>query len=227
MIGHIVDMVHIVDVPANIDAAYAAEVDWSHGYRLNPDARLALVGASRISKAANGLLSAGNADRDRVAVVLGGDFGSLSSYESFFDGLIRKAAQPLPYTHALPSTPTAALSIFFELHGPTLTVSGEAEVGVTAVRVAQMLLAAGRCDKVIVGCWHTPSATTAKAGLPETAQLMLLLLDHVRNESRDSLRPGDLAAWSGGRNGRTCVDVLSEWFAVNANQFETPMLMAS
>jgi len=227
MIGQLVDTVHIVDAPENIDTAYAAEVDWSQGYKLNPDSRLALVGVGRILKAVGNIFGAGGAERDRVALVLGSDFGSLCSYESFFNGLTRKVAQPLPYTHALPSTPTAALSIFHELHGPTLTVSGEAEVGVSAVRVAQMLLAAGRCDKVIVGCWHAPSATTAKAGLADTAQLLLLLLEQSNGERRSALQPGDLAMWSGGRDGRTCVEVLNEWVAGHRQQFEAPIRMAS
>jgi 3-oxoacyl-(acyl-carrier-protein) synthase len=218
MMAQLSRTVRISDMPASIDAAYAAEVDWSQGYRLNPDARLALVGAGRLLQGT----ANEDAERDRTAVVLGSDFGSLCSYETFYDGLARGKAQPLPYTHALPSTPTAALSIYLGLHAPTLTVSGEAEVGVSAVRVAQLLLASDRCNKVIVGCWHTPSATTAQAGLSERAQLLLLLLERAENGG-GRLGFGDLAVWSGSRDGRTCVDVLGEWLAANEKKFEAPV----
>jgi hypothetical protein len=195
---------------------------------LNPDSRLLLLGATRLIERLRHLGDGtdGSLDKYRTALVLGSDFGSLGSYEIFHDSVVAaKAAQPLIYAHALPSTPTAALSIRFGFHGPTITVSGDAEVGVTALRTALMLLALGRCDRALAGCWHTPSATTAKAGLPASAQLLLIALR--RRAGR--VRPEDFPAWSGSRQGRSCVDVLAAWLDANRSDFEhdlNPMMGA-
>ena len=231
MIAQLLDSVHILDTPQNIDAAYAAEVDWAQGYRLNPDSRLLLLGASRlIARLRHGEEGAnGNLDKFRTALVLGSDFGSLSSYEVFHDSIIAaEAPRPLggatarldvavsAAVHAMPSIPTAALSIRFGFHGPTITVSGEAEVGVMALRTALMLLAQGRCDTALAGCWHMPSATTARAGLPASAQLLLIALRRCAGRAR----PEDFPTWSEHRQGRSCVDVLAAWLALNRSAFE-------
>lgn len=210
MIARLIDQVEIRDTPQSVDAAYAAEVDWEHGYRSNPDSRLVLLGTHRLIERVRRVTGAG-ADTRRTGLVLGSHFGSMLSYEAVYASMAMKVANPLACTHALPSTPAAAVSIHFGLCGPTLTVSGEAEVGVTAVRNTLMLLAQGRCDTAIAGCWHMPSATAHAAGLPDRAELLLIALHRQAQGAQSGAGLDDFPAWTGVAEGCTCVDILADW----------------
>ena len=227
----IVDLVRIDESLADIDTAYAAEVDWQQGYRLNPDSRLVLLGVKRVLKRISGMGGGENEgfDKLRTALVIGSAFGSLCSYEAFFESVKRKRVEPLTYTYAMPSTATAAASICFQLLGPTVTVSGEDEVGIAAVNNSATMLAIGRCDLAIAGCWHVPSHTTRKEGLPERAQLSLLALQ--RGAAADNgFVPASRQARvdlplrvTGSR--RSCVDVLSDWVVANQQGFADAKFM--
>ena len=221
MIATVVDRIDVCGMPDEIDEAYAREVNWAQGFRLNPDARLLLLGIDRLLKrTAKGNDLALSVDRNKTstAVVLGSDFGSLFSYESFFDGIIQKKAQPLAYTHALPSTPTAAASIYFGFVGQTITLSGDAFVGISALQSAVLLLSLQRCDRVVAGCWHSPSDTTRGFGLPERANLLLLVLERAPASDGRHAQLG-ITRRSDTRECRTCVEVLDSWIEENAEQF--------
>src|SRR5262249_35008807 len=152
-------------------------------------------------------------------LVLGSAFGSLCSYEAFFDSTKKRKVEPLAYTYAMPSTATAAASICFRLLGPTITVAGEEAAGIAAVNNSIAMLAIGRCDLAVTGCWHVPSQTTRKEGLPERAQLLLLALqrpDAAKGPfaSVDQLARANIPIRSA-RNRRSCVEVLSDWVVAN------------
>jgi len=217
----IIDLVSIDESPADLDTAYAVEVDWQQGYRLNPDSRLILLGVTRVLKRISSVSDGGGdgLDRKRTALVLGSAFGSLCSYETFFDSTKRLKVEPLAYTYAMPSTPTAAASICFRLLGPTITVCGEEEAGIAALNNCVTMLASGRCDLAVTGCWHVPSQTTRKEGLPERAQLLLLALQRPdaakgRFASVNQLARTNIPFRSAGSR-RSCVEVLSDWVVAN------------
>ena len=215
----IIDVVSINDDLADLDTAYAGEVDWQQGYRLNPDSRLVLLGVKRVLKRIAGVGDDGSdgSERQRTALVLGSAFGSLCSYEAFFDSTRKTRVEPLAYTYAMPSTPTAAASICFRLVGPTVTVSGEEEVGIAALNNSVTMLAIGRCDLAITGCWHAPSQTTRKEGLPERAQLLLLALQRPSASGPVDVsrlaRADNPFRSAGGR--RSCVEALNDWVVAN------------
>lgn len=217
----LIDTVRIVDRPDRIEAAYATEVNWPQGYRLNADARLLLLGASRLINRLRsaGIRLTGPAEKLRTALVLGQNFGSLSSYEAFDDSLLAGAAEPLACTLALPSVPVSAIGIRFGFCGPALTLAGGVEVGLMAVRDTLLLLALNRCDHAIVGCWYSPSATTLQAGLPDSAQLILLALQAGADRKAMVAAARAIPAWRGGAGARTCVDVLDRWLSANGAAF--------
>jgi 3-oxoacyl-(acyl-carrier-protein) synthase len=224
----IIDLVSIDESPADLDTAYAVEVDWQQGYRLNPDSRLILLGVKRVLKRLSSVGDDGSEgfDRLRTALVFGSAFGSLCSYEAFFDSTKKTRVEPLAYTYAMPSTPTAAASICFRLLGPTITVSGEEEAGIAALKNSITMLAIGRCDLAITGCWHAPSQTTRKEGLPERAQLLLLALQRPAAAngpfaSVNQLARADIPFHSAGSR-RSCVEVLGDWLVANQQDLVEP-----
>lgn len=164
-----------------IGAAYDAEFGWVKAHRINPDVKLLLLAVQRLrnrlgehwGEGDKGLLS------HRTALVLGSQLGCMASYEAFDNGMRRKTPSPIAFTYALPSTAAAAVSIHFGIHGPLLTMSGGAEVGLAALRNAVRLLESRRCDMAIAGCLFVPSETSARAGLPSVAQVLLLAIERV------------------------------------------------
>jgi len=217
----LLDIVRIVNRPDQVEAAYAAEVNWPQGYRLNADARLLLLGASRLIgrlRGAGSKLSRPE-EKSRTALVLGQTFGSLSSYEIFHDSLLAGAAEPLACTLALPSVPVSAIGIRFGFCGPSITVAGGLEVGLLALRDALLLLAQDRCDHVITGCWYLPSATTASSGLPDYAKLVLIALRAGDKRKATMAVAREMTTWCGGAGAATCVDLLDEWLCDNATAF--------
>jgi len=227
----IADVISIDESLTDVDLAYATEVDWQQGYRLNPDSRLVLLGVKRILKRISGAGGDSNDgfDKSRAALVIGSSFGSLCSYEAFFESVKRKRVEPLTYTYAMPSTATAAASICFQLLGPTVTMSGEDEVGIAAVNNSVTMLAVGRCDLAIAGCWHVPSQTTRKEGLPERAQMLVLALQRAAAADNGLA----LLTWKAGAdlpfpvtaNRRSCVETLSDWIVANQQSFANAKFM--
>ena len=163
------------DSAAGVDAAYRGEVNWMQGYRINSDARLVLLGVQRIL--ARGL--AKEAELRRAALVLGCQLGSMGSYEAFDDSLAQGQTSPLSFSHALPSTALASASVRHGLRGPTLTLVGGGEVGVRAFRQGVRMLASGRAELAVAGCWEAPSETASRVGLPSRPRLLLAVLEQA------------------------------------------------
>jgi hypothetical protein len=221
----LIDAVRITGHIDEVEAAYAVEVNWPQGYRLNADARLLLLGASRlIDRLRPTQVHLGDTKENfSTALVMGQNFGSLSSYERFHDTVLAGAAEPLACTLAIPSVPVTAIGIRFGISGPALTIAGGIEVGLLAVRDALMLLSLNRCKRAVAGCWYVPSATSARAGLPDRAQAILLALEGRGNLEAIATVARRMPGWRGSGNPRTCVELLSQWLDANAAMFGAPV----
>lgn len=152
-----------------LEQAYAREVRWAQGFRVNADSRLMLLGMRRLL--ARKVVS--EHELRAAAFVVGCRLGAMSSYESFDDGLLQGKEVPLAFAYALPSMPLACASICHSLRGVTYTLTGEGNVGIRAFRQAAALLESGTCGAVVTGCWESPSAT---AGAQHGACRLLLLV---------------------------------------------------
>ncbi len=153
---------------AGLAEAYAREVRWAQGFRVNADSRLMLLGMRRLL--ARKLLA--EHELRAAAFVIGCRLGAMDSYESFDDGLAHGKEMPLAFAYALPSMPLACASICHSLRGVTYTLTGEGDAGIQAFRQAVALLESGAYRTVVSGCWESPSATAG----PDHAACRLLLL---------------------------------------------------
>jgi hypothetical protein len=194
--------------PEELETAYAAEVSWQPATRINGDSRLVILGLQR-------LLRGKDTDTgERTALVLGAQYGAMESFEAFDHSLAAGPPQPRAFAHALPSTPVAAASIRFGFRGPTVTLSGGSDIGITALRQALLMLDRGRCDRCITGCWHMPSATTAAAGLPANAELLLLLLHRTEAEFPFFAARETESSSKRTNTGVSCVASLAAWLKI-------------
>lgn len=164
-----------IDADASqIDAWYRKELRWPHALRVNLDARLLMLGLHRLRCA----LQLSDAEFRALGFVVGCRLGAMESYEAFERSLAQRYPAPLSFTHALPSIPLACASLHFRLQGQTLTLAGDADVGVRALAQAALLVRAGRCARAVAGCWETPSDTArTRHRADERCRLLLALVD--------------------------------------------------
>lgn len=140
---------------ATLCDAYRREVRWPHGYRINTDARLLLVAVHRML--ALKLLT--EEEFRQASVVMGCRLGAMDSYEAFDASIAQQHPAPLAFAYALPSMPVAGISVRYGLRGVTATLTGQDDVGLHALRQGVTLLRSARAQRVVVGCWETPSQT--------------------------------------------------------------------
>jgi 3-oxoacyl-(acyl-carrier-protein) synthase len=149
-----------LDLPLDqLDDVYRDEVDWKEGYRINRDARLVLIGLQRV-------LDSGALELARLreaGIVLGCEDGAMDSYAAFHDGMLTRRPAPLAYSHALPSIPLASAALRHQLTGETYTLVGSTDLGLRVVSHGRQMLAAGRAEAVIVGCWRISTASAPDA----------------------------------------------------------------
>lgn len=163
----------IEEPQAALDRAYAREVRWAQGFRVNVDSRLVLLGMRRLLS--RRLVSEG--ELRAAAVVAGCRLGAMDSYEAFDCGLAQGREVPLAFAYALPCIPLACASICHSLRGITYTLTGAGDAGILAFQQAAALIESGAADIAIAGCWESPSAT---AGDPDAScRLLLLVLEHT------------------------------------------------
>lgn len=158
----------------DVEAEFRRDVRWTPGLRVNLDARLIMLGLRRLRDRLNWtdeMLSS-------CSVVLGCRVGSMESYEGFDRSLVGGWPAPIAFSHALPSIPLACASLCFSLRGQTITLAGDANVGLHALEQASRLVRVGRSARAIAGCWEVPHEN---AGRPPDAgnrcRALLVALD--------------------------------------------------
>ncbi len=166
-----------------IESGYVEEVRWPAGCRVNLDARLLLLALQRFR-----LRLDWTDDEFRAsAVVLGCQLGAMESYEAFDRSLIEAWPAPLAFSHALPSIPLACASVYFGLHGQTLTLAGDDQVGLRALDQAVMLVRVGRVERAIAGCWEAPSETRHRwQDSDDRCRCLLVAIDGTSTDGRSS-----------------------------------------
>ena len=170
----------VVSVDENLDdleKAYGCEVRWAQGFRVNVDSRLLLLGLRRMLS----LKMLEENDLRNSEYVLGCRLGAMDSYESFDDSRKQGKSAPLAFAYALPSIPLACASVYFRLCGQTYTVVGKENIGLRALKQGIALIKAGRADRVIVGCWETPSATARDNNDSNRCRLLLAIVESASN----------------------------------------------
>lgn len=179
-------MLEVQESAAELGQAYAREVRWPQGFRVNVDSRLMLLGIRRLL--ARGIIT--DAQLRTAAFVMGCRLGAMDSYESFDCGLMQGKEVPLAFAYALPCIPLACASICHSLRGITYTVTGESNAGILAFSQAVALLQSSATDIVVTGCWESPSATAG--GLNSFCKLLLLVLE--RSASPEACEHGEYPA---------------------------------
>lgn len=201
----------VEEEPDALDKAYGREVRWTQGFRVNMDSRLLLLGLRRFLNA-NQL---SESDLHSAEYVLGCRFGAMDSYEKFDASLAAGIPAPLAFAYALPSMPLACASVCYGLRGHTYTVVGQADVGIRAFRQAIALLGAGRTQRVIFGCWESPSAT---AGHPPEKHKCRLLLGMVEMADQSCNQDHAISSKAGGDANPDCVETLANFLQTWRNQ---------
>ena len=119
--------------------------------RINKYSKMALLAAI------NALDDAG-IDTDKagedIGIVLASGHGSSSTTFSFLDDIIRMGdnlASPTKFSTSLHSAATSNVTIFLNIRGPSLTVTNFDSSGIGALIDAQMLLATGQADTILLG----------------------------------------------------------------------------
>ncbi len=185
---------------AAIDAGFRHELRWPAAQRVNLDTRLLLLGFQRLRSRLDWTDEAFRTS----AVVLGCRLGAMDSYETFDRSLEEGWPAPLSFAHALPSIPLACASLCFGFRGHTVTLTGDAEVGVQVLAQAVRLIRAGRAERAIAGCWETSSDTRRRRyGAGDRGRCLLVTLGEGSaarcgigdsNDAGDSGDACDLAA---------------------------------
>jgi hypothetical protein len=181
---HLRAMIEVAESPAGLGLAYAREVRWAQGFRVNVDSRLMLLGMRR-------MLSRKILTEDELraaAFIIGCRLGAMDSYESFDDGLVQGRQVPLAFAYALPSMPLACVSICHALRGVTYTVTGAGDAGIRAFTQAAALVESGAASRVVTGCWESPSMTAGEGNT--SCRLFLLVLEAVAADNARALDPG-------------------------------------
>ncbi|WP_310452590.1 hypothetical protein [Sulfuritalea sp.] len=170
---------------ASLGQAYAREVRWAQGFRVNIDSRLILLGIRRLLSCK--IISDG--ELRAAAFVIGCRLGAMDSYESFDDGLAQGRDVPLAFAYALPSMPLACASICHSLRGVTYTVTGAGDAGIRAFSQAAALVESGAAGMVVTGCWESPSATAGEGNA--SCSLLLLVLEEEEVAGSDAYGADD------------------------------------
>lgn len=197
--------VNVDESPMSLNDAYAREVRWAQGFRINNDSRLVLLGMRRLLS--QKILT--ESEMRTAAFVIGCRLGAMDSYETFDDGLLQAKEVPLAFAYALPSMPLACASICHSLRGLTYTVTGEWDVGIQAFGQATELIASTASRMVITGCWDSPSKTAGDHS--KSCRLVLIVIeeDVARQGSAPVLEDADI----GGFNGLDTTGTLKRYLA--------------
>lgn len=132
---------------------------WDKTRRLNSDAKLVLW-ASKLALD-NAQLNFKMADRTRIGIVLGCNFGSYGSYETFYESIKNSNVQPQAFTNSLANIPAAAVSIFWGIKGPCITFCNSMHPSMEVTKWALNLIDNDVCDVVLAGWWQKMSKTLA------------------------------------------------------------------
>lgn len=144
--------------------------------------------------------------KERTGVCIGNCLGGMEAIDEGYRKFLNPSAgpsriPPLTIPLAITNQAAASISIFFALHGPSLTAGTACSSGTDAIGTALDMIRSGRIDVCIAG--GTESAVTEFA-VASLAQLQALTLSGNENPKKAS-RPFDIS-----RNGF----VLSEGAAV-------------
>lgn len=165
-----------------IEKQYEALVGpWEKGRLLNRDAKLVHMAAH--SALAMSHLDLKRTDKSRIALVLATTLGTFESYETFFESMSNHEPKPTAFSNALPNIAAGALSVFYGLTGPSLTLSSGPDGGVDALMASLDMIEMGAVDAVLVGAWYMPSRTTALFDLPVECEVALVLLESSEKAS--------------------------------------------
>jgi hypothetical protein len=106
----------------------------------------------KLAFSAASLLTAGTEplDQERTAIVMGLQFGSLSTDLRYMESVASGFPSPAIFSATLPSSPVAEIAIFFRLKGPNRVLVQGPDSGLAAVDLASRLLALGKAENAVV-----------------------------------------------------------------------------
>lgn len=93
-------------------------------------------------------------DRDRIAVIAGTSYGSISRVDDFYTSLLKdgpRGAEPFLFPETVPNAPASHIAIFYGITGPNTTFC-QNEISVeNSIMYARNLLIQNQVDIVLVG----------------------------------------------------------------------------
>jgi 3-oxoacyl-[acyl-carrier-protein] synthase II len=95
-----------------------------------------------------------DADRGRIAVIMGTSYGSSSHAEEFYISLLNngpRGAQPFLFPETVPNAPASHIAMFHEITGPNSTFCQNEISAENAILYAQNLLLQNQVDVALVG----------------------------------------------------------------------------
>lgn len=183
---HLKAKLEVHESAGELAQAYAREVRWDQGFRVNIDSRLLLLGMRRLLS--RGLVT--DTELRTAAFVMGCRLGAMDSYESFDSALQQGKEMPLAFAYALPCMPLACASVCHSLRGVTYTLTGAEQAGIAAFKQAATLVESGAASVAVTGCWESPSQTAGAGNA--SCRLLLLVLEAIAG--RDAAEAADRAA---------------------------------
>ncbi len=147
---------------------------WEKSRTLNRDAKLVHMAAHNALRMSG--IDLRKADKSKIGAVLATTLGTFESYETFFESMHNHEPKPSAFSNALPNISAGALSVFYGLTGPSLTLSCGPIGGIDALMLSLDMIEEGICDAVLAGAWYMPSRTTAMFGLPPVCEAAMMLL---------------------------------------------------
>ncbi len=142
-------LAHAGDAPARVaDATLAGLIDQADARRLSRVCQLA-VAAGRLA-----LADAGREGADGLGMVLGTEFGDLTSTLGFVDGFLRRGPQGLSallFPNTVMNAMAATATIVVRARELSLTLNAPTVAGELAVARAAALIRAGRVEAVLAG----------------------------------------------------------------------------
>jgi 3-oxoacyl-(acyl-carrier-protein) synthase len=180
-------------------------IDGTEARRLSRVSQITL-GACRLA-----MRDAGLEDADRMALVLGTEFGDLRSTQEFADGYLRRGVvglSPLIFPNTVMNTMAAATAIALGLRGASITINARHVAGEMALARAAAAVASGRVFAALAG------------GVDELYQLRFGMLSRLGvlspgDDGEEGCRPFDRRA-NGMVHGEGAAILVLESFAAAA-----------
>lgn len=166
----------------DVNRSYYRFFKWERGRRINSESRLVHLATFQAVEMAD--VDFKRVRRSRVGIVLSTSFGGLESYEEFLRSIKSNNPQPNAFSNSLANIPTAVVSIFYGITGPSITLSSL--IGINALILSMEMVCTGLCDIAIAGAWYMPSLSSMKLAPGSDSGAGIIVIESPEHAKRRS-----------------------------------------